>query len=525
MIFFIMVSGCLKRDNSFKNKLIVKRQNNGAVEWEDRYLLSKSIDRKGRKVFTVTLSFNFVSSEKIGSYSSLMLESINSCLKRVNPFLTGPNDERMKIIVKGKNIGELEAQNVNIVQITAQRNPYNTFSFLNYNCPVLIHEIIHFLGIEDEYPAPGFNCRPESVKESLFMEMHTAFRASGIPLIWMTLKVLTRSLCLTTTKRRDRCENLKKYFSKNEQLIDSSNEKKVIQIFNEPSPGTIFRESLLLPRQFEAIVYDSDEHKGAHLYRKCTKYVSDLNCGYLPSECKSKEWLFKKDVKERRTRNESTFIMEWPFFLDYKERLIYIDHSEIRVFKGIEKLESSELVKLSKKVREGLGLDDLLNSLGTPHLVGSAAMDLMVWHDLDLTVEVDKQIEKLYRSGTELSKHPNIRQITLRDDTGKWNVEPEKYPDGVYWGIDYRDENLKWKIDIWFVEEIERQPDINNLKDFMPRLTPETREAILNIKRAWFDKPQYGNKVTSYLIYDAVLNEGVFTVEEFDKFLIENRQR
>jgi hypothetical protein len=183
-------------------------------------------------------------------------------------------------------------------------------------------------------------------------------------------------------------------------------------------------------------------------------------------------------------------------------------------------LESSELVKQSKNVYQELDLDFILGSLGTPHLTGSAAMNLMVWPDLDLTVEVDKiDILKLYNAAVELSKHPNIRQITLRDDTGKWNQESDKYPDGVYWGIEYRDSHLKWKIDIWFVEEIERQPDINHLKDFMPRLTTQTREAIIKIKKAWFDKPEYGDKVTSYLIYDAVLNKGILSVEDFNKSL------
>ncbi len=48
---------------------------------------------------------------------------------------------------------------------------------------------------------------------------------------------------------------------------------------------------------------------------------------------------------------------------------------------------------------------------------------------------------------------------------------------------------------------------------------PETRSAILDIKRAWVNRPEYGKTVRSFDIYTAVLDGGIRTPEEFERFL------
>ncbi len=99
-----------------------------------------------------------------------------------------------------------------------------------------------------------------------------------------------------------------------------------------------------------------------------------------------------------------------------------------------------ELAEAAELVRADLELDDVLAGLGEPHLVGSAALGLMVWPDLDITVVCAAlDVAALSRAAVDLVSHPRVRQLTLRNDSGAWNIHPEKYPDGVYWGIDYRD--------------------------------------------------------------------------------------
>jgi hypothetical protein len=175
-----------------------------------------------------------------------------------------------------------------------------------------------------------------------------------------------------------------------------------------------------------------------------------------------------------------------------------------------------ELAAAADEVRADLALDDVLAALGAPHLVGSAALGLMVWPDLDVTVVCDTlDVAALHAAAGDLVRHPRVRQLTFRNDTGPWNTQPDRYPDGVYWGIDYRDGRRTWNIDVWFVVDADRQPDLRHVRDLPARLTPATRDAILAIKRAWVGRPEYGRAVTSYDIYTGVLDRGIRTPEEF----------
>jgi len=177
-----------------------------------------------------------------------------------------------------------------------------------------------------------------------------------------------------------------------------------------------------------------------------------------------------------------------------------------------------ELAAAAAEVRADLGLDVVLGALGQAHLTGSAALGLMVWPDLDMTVVCDAlDVGALYVAAVPLARHPRVRQITFRNDSGHWLTAPDRYPDGIYWTIDYRDGRRIWNIDIWFVTDAERQPDLRHVRELAERLTPETRSAILDIKRAWCDRPEYRRTVTSFDIYTAVLDRGIRTPEEFER--------
>ena len=116
-----------------------------------------------------------------------------------------------------------------------------------------------------------------------------------------------------------------------------------------------------------------------------------------------------------------------------------------------------------------------------------------------------------------------LRRITFRNDSRHWNTEPDTYPDGIYWGIEYRSTHRTWNLDIWFVTEPERQPDLRHLRELKPKLDDEKRAAILDIKREWFERPEYGTTVTSFDIYTAVLDRGARTSADFEHFIAERQ--
>ncbi|MEE1766958.1 hypothetical protein PUR34_01695 [Streptomyces sp. JV185] len=169
-----------------------------------------------------------------------------------------------------------------------------------------------------------------------------------------------------------------------------------------------------------------------------------------------------------------------------------------------------------------LQLEKLLTAVGRPVRVGSYALGLMVRRDLDVTVicpELDAQtLEAVAGIGAQLAQHKRVRQVRFRDDTGEWNTDPD-YPDGLYLGVDCRSqEGEEWNLDIWFVDEPGRQPDLAHLKELPARLTPGTRAAILGIKQTWADRAEYGKSVKSVDIYRSVLVDHVRTPEQFDEW-------
>jgi hypothetical protein len=175
----------------------------------------------------------------------------------------------------------------------------------------------------------------------------------------------------------------------------------------------------------------------------------------------------------------------------------------------------------AQQVRGQLDLDRVLGALGTPVLVGSTALGLMVWRDLDLTVvcpALDQ--DAVLAAGAGLAAHPDVRTMQYRDDSGRWNAEPEQYPDGLYLGLRYHPAGAaEWKVDLWFVDDPARQPDLAHLRAVPGRLTGETRLAILRIKALWSTRPQYGASVRSWDIYTAVLDDGVRDAAGFDQWL------
>ncbi|PZT70331.1 hypothetical protein DN402_33325 [Streptomyces sp. SW4] len=175
-------------------------------------------------------------------------------------------------------------------------------------------------------------------------------------------------------------------------------------------------------------------------------------------------------------------------------------------------------------VYRDLRLGELLAEVGTPAVVGSAALGLMVRRDLDVDVACarldDATVAAVAAAGARLATHPSVRLVTFRNDRGPWNQEPDAYPDGLYLGVECRSPaGHIWTVDIWCVDEPGRQPSTAHLTTLRPRLTDETRAVIVDIKKAWAHRPEYGTAVRSYDVYRAVLDDGVRGPADFAAWL------
>jgi hypothetical protein len=176
------------------------------------------------------------------------------------------------------------------------------------------------------------------------------------------------------------------------------------------------------------------------------------------------------------------------------------------------------LQREAKQVEIDLGLLGLLRRLGEPVSVGSAALGVMVQRDLDVTVVCSAlDLPAVTQLGAGLARHPRVRSVLFRNDTGEWNVDPS-YPDGLYLGVRYESAG-EWNIDVWFVDQPQLQPDLQHLESLLPRIDRSARVAILRIKDAWAERPEYGKSVIGLDVYHAVLDAGVSDAQGFEVWL------
>jgi hypothetical protein len=154
------------------------------------------------------------------------------------------------------------------------------------------------------------------------------------------------------------------------------------------------------------------------------------------------------------------------------------------------------------------GLRTLLARYGDVHIVGSYALGLMTWRDLDIhLVHEDPDLPAFFRLGGEMAVLLQPARMHFRDER---RVATPGLPPGLYWGVYLGDERAgAWKIDVWMTngrafEEVQAFGD-----RVASRLDARTRRAILAIKRACWRHPQYRRAFTSADVYSAVLDRGV----------------
>ena len=78
-----------------------------------------------------------------------------------------------------------------------------------------------------------------------------------------------------------------------------------------------------------------------------------------------------------------------------------------------------------------------------------------------------------------------------------------------------------WKIDISIWTSDAPRPHLAQLAELERRLTRETRLAILWIKDVWHRLPVYPYEVGGMEVYDAVLEHGARSPDDFDRYLQE----
>jgi hypothetical protein len=162
------------------------------------------------------------------------------------------------------------------------------------------------------------------------------------------------------------------------------------------------------------------------------------------------------------------------------------------------------------------GLQELIEQYAPIHITGSYTLHLMVWRDLDIAMDAPAiSVPEFFDLGkriTTLLSPWKMFFTNNRDNDGG------RYPRGLYWGIRMGDlKRGAWKIDLWAFDSDECRAKVRECEALKSRLNNENRLTILRLKSQLWDKPQYRDTITSQKIYEAVLDRGVGTVDEFMK--------
>lgn len=164
------------------------------------------------------------------------------------------------------------------------------------------------------------------------------------------------------------------------------------------------------------------------------------------------------------------------------------------------------------------GLHDALASYGAVHVVGSYALELMVWRDLDIhLVPQSLDLGDFFELGRRIAEILAPHRMQFRDER---LVRSDGLPVGLYWGVYMGDERAgAWKLDVWATNESGLERVQAYCRNIHRRLSLETRSVILAIKAECWQRHEYRKLYGSADIYEAVLDHGVRDLTGFWQFL------
>ena len=177
--------------------------------------------------------------------------------------------------------------------------------------------------------------------------------------------------------------------------------------------------------------------------------------------------------------------------------------------------EAGELRSEAEALLIGHGLLKMIESIGPTRVVGGYALDLMTCLDLDFSLELPHELDI-----------PTFFELGRRV-LGKFEVTRMQYENvflrpfgsfdhGLYWGIQLIHSGRTWNLDIWGYGNAAYAAHVRDFEELASRLANVDRCAVLRIKHAVRCRPEYGVKLSSWDVYEAITRHGVRSVEEFD---------
>ena len=161
------------------------------------------------------------------------------------------------------------------------------------------------------------------------------------------------------------------------------------------------------------------------------------------------------------------------------------------------------------------GLLETIESVGPMRVVGSYALDLMTCPDIDFSLQLphDLDIPTFFELGR---RAVGKFQVTRMQFMNVFLRPFGSFDHGLYWGIQLIHSERTWKLDIWGFGKEAYAAHVRDFEELAARLASADRATILRIKNACCRRPEYGVKLSSWQIYEAITRHGVRNIEEFD---------
>ena len=158
------------------------------------------------------------------------------------------------------------------------------------------------------------------------------------------------------------------------------------------------------------------------------------------------------------------------------------------------------------------GLRHLLDEYAPISVVGSYALQLMTWRDLDIIMDAPTiTVAEFFELGRCVTTLLSAWKMFFTN-----NRDHNQIPRGLYWGIRLGDiKKGAWKIDLWAFDSEQYSSKIQECEHLHSRLNAVNRLAILKLKSHLWKDPRYRDTITSQQIYDAVLDHGIHSLDDF----------
>lgn len=147
----------------------------GGKIYYDNYLGSNSykLTRNSEKDFTIEINpliyaINNQKNESIWSFverssasQAKMMKKINECMEMYQPYLKGPDGESLKIVASNRD-KQIDRSPIHILSPGMREHSEGYKD--NIDCPTVLHEVLHLLGLADEYEETslGYNIEPKT---------------------------------------------------------------------------------------------------------------------------------------------------------------------------------------------------------------------------------------------------------------------------------------------------------------------------------------------------------------------------